>query len=70
VFTGSSNIRPLKRPGRQSPIGAINCFLTTSQNASAPEGRPSQIGGVVQSSHERIVAKTLNGIITDLEPER
>jgi PAS domain S-box-containing protein len=45
-------------------IGAINCLFDITERKRA-EAAAMRLAAVVQSSHDAIVAKTLNGIITD-----
>jgi PAS domain S-box-containing protein len=57
------NIRPLKND-RGEVTGAINCFydITDRKRAETAEMR---LAALVRSSHDAIVAKDLNGTITD-----
>jgi PAS domain S-box-containing protein len=45
-------------------VGAINCLFDITERKRA-EAAAMRLAAVVQSSHDAIVAKTLNGIITD-----
>jgi PAS domain S-box-containing protein len=49
---------------RGNIVGAINCLFDISERKRA-ETAAMRLGAIVQSSHDAIVAKNLNGIITD-----
>jgi PAS domain S-box-containing protein len=57
------NIRPLQND-RGEVTGAINCFYDITDRKRA-ETAAIRLAGVVRSSHDAIVAKDLNGTITD-----
>src|SRR6476660_1098363 len=57
------NIRPLKND-RGEVTGAINCFYDITDRKRA-EIAAMRLAAVVRSSHDAIIAKDLNGTITD-----
>src|SRR4029077_18866882 len=57
------NVRPLKND-RGEVTGAINCFFDITDRKRA-EIAAMRLAAVVRSSHDAIIAKDLNGTITD-----